>query len=409
MTANDAPSGNILLGVTGSIAAYKSAEIVRLLTKRGLDVKVLLTENGARFIGVETLATLSGHPVYVEMFAAARSDQIGHISLSDWADVLLIAPATANIIAKFAGGVADDLLSTTFISCECPVIIAPAMNSRMYAHPIVQENIKKLRQIGASFIGPEAGELACGTSGKGRMSDPETIVDAVSAVARFGLDLKGLNVLISAGPTREMIDPIRFISNRSSGKMGFALARSAAARGAKVTLVAGPTSIEAPHGVEVRKVISAEQMREAVLDALPGQHAVIMAAAVSDYTPQAPAQQKLKKGPEGLSLELSRTADVLAEVSQARAKGQVVVGFAAETENIVENARQKLFEKNLDFIVANDVSLKNSGLEVDVNTATLLWPDGKVRALEPMAKRELAETILSEVLALLGGVPTALG
>ena len=405
MKDSETPSANILLGVTGGIAAYKSAEIVRLLTKRGFDVKVILTANGARFIGPETLATLSGHPVYAEMFAADRSDQIGHISLSDWADALLIAPATANIIAKFAGGLADDLLSTTFISCECPVLIAPAMNSRMYANPIVQKNIETLRQVGASFVGPEAGELACGASGKGRMSDPETIVDAVSAVARFGHDLKGLNMLISAGPTREMIDPIRFISNRSSGKMGFALARAAAARGAKVTLVAGPTSIEAPHGVEVRKVISAEQMREAILDALPGRHAAIMAAAVADYTPQAAAEQKIKKGPEGLSLELSRTADVLAEVTKVRPKGLVVVGFAAETENVMENARQKLFEKNLDFIVANDVSLEDSGLEVDVNTATLLWPDGKVKALEPTAKTELAEIILSEVLALLKPPP----
>jgi len=406
MAENRKSSANILLGVTGSIAAYKSAEVVRLLKKRGLDVKVLLTENGARFIGAETLATLSGHPVYTKMFAASRSEQISHISLSDWANVLLVAPATANVIAKFAGGLADDLLSTTFISCDCPVLIAPAMNSRMYAHPVVQKNIERLRQFGASFIGPEPGELACGTSGKGRMSDPETIVDVAASVARFGYDLKGLKVLVSAGPTREMIDPIRFISNRSSGKMGFALARAAAARGAKVTLVAGPTTLEPPHGIDVRNVISAEEMRKAVLDALPGQDAVIMAAAVADYAPRAPARQKLKKGPEGVSLELARTPDVLAEVSQVRRKGQVVVGFAAETEEVVENARAKLFEKNLDFIIANDVSLRDSGLETDVNTATLLWPDGKLRSLEPMAKTELAHIILSEVLVLLKPPPS---
>jgi len=400
MKTNDTHPGNILLGVTGSIAAYKSAEIVRLLRKRGFDVKVILTENGARFIGAETLATLSGHPVYSEMFAHSRNELIGHISLSDWADALLVAPATANIIGKFASGVADDLLSTAFLSCECPVVIAPAMNVRMYANPVVQRNINKLRELGASFIGPESGELACGTSGRGRMSDPAEIVDVVASLVRHGLDLDGLNVLISAGPTREMIDPVRFISNRSSGKMGFALARAALARGAKVTLVAGPCTVDPPTSIEVSSVISATDMRDAILEALPKHQVLIMAAAVADYTPLNPAPHKLKKGPEKLSLELSRTPDILAEIGQIRAKGQVIVGFAAETENVVENARQKLFTKNLDLIVANDVSAPDSGFEVDAITATMIWPDGKVRELKLAPKTELADVILTAVLTL---------
>ncbi len=400
MTENDARPGNILLGVTGSIAAYKSAETLRLLTKRGFDVKVILTENGARFIGAETLATLSGHPVYSEMFARSRNEIIGHISLSEWADGLLVAPATANIIGKFTGGIADDLLSTVFLSCECPIIIAPAMNARMFANAVVQQNIKRLRELGASFIGPESGELACGTSGQGRMSDPATIVDAVASLVRHGRDLKGLNVLISAGPTREMIDPVRFLSNRSSGKMGFALARAAAVRGANVTLVAGPTALEPLLGIDVMNVISAEEMRDAILEALPSQQVLIMAAAVADYAPLNAVPQKLKKGPDKLSLELRRTLDILTEVGQIRAMGQIIVGFAAETENVVENARQKLFTKNLDLIVANDVSAPDSGFEVDTITATMIWPDGKVRELELAPKTELADAVLTAVLAL---------
>ena len=398
--ASSTHSGNILLGVTGGIAAYKSAEIVRLLKKQGFDVKVILTENGARFIGAETLATLSGHPVYSEMFAPSRNELIGHISLSDWADMLLVAPATANIIGKFASGVADDLLSTVFLSCECPVVIAPAMNVRMYAHAVVQQNIKNLRELGASFIGPESGELACGTSGRGRMSAPETIVEAVASIARHGRDLDGVSILISAGPTREMIDPVRFLSNRSSGRMGFALARAAAARGANVTLVAGPCTVDPPQGIEIRNVISAEEMRDAILEALPSRQVLIMTAAVADYTPSSPMPQKLKKGPDGLSLELSRTPDILAEVSQVRTKEQIIVGFAAETENLVENARQKLIAKNLDLIVANDVSATDSGFGADTIAATLLWPDGNVKKLPPIPKKELADAILSEVLSL---------
>ena len=400
MEENSTRSGNILLGVTGGIAAYKSAEIVRLLKKRGFDVKVILTENGARFIGAETLATLSGHPVYSEMFAPYRDEAIGHISLSDWADLLLVAPATANIIGKFAGGVADDLLSTVFLSCECPVIIAPAMNVRMFANAIVQQNIKKLQDLGASFVGPESGELACGTTGRGRMSAPALIAEAVASHLRYGRDLDGLKVLISAGPTREMIDPVRFISNRSSGKMGFALARAAAARGASVTLVAGPTNLDPPAGIDVTNVISAEQMREAILGALPSQQVLIMAAAVADYAPSSPVPHKLKKAPEKLCLELSRTPDILAEIGRIKSREQIIVGFAAETENVVENARQKLFTKNLDLIVANDVSAPDSGFEVDTIEATMIWPDGKLKKLATMPKTDLADAILTEALAL---------
>ncbi len=402
IVVNDTHPGNILLGITGSIAAYKAAEIVRLLKKRGFDVKVILTENGARFIGAETLATLSGHPVYLEMFAPSRNELIGHISLSDWADMLLVAPATANIIGKFASGVADDLLSTVFLSCECPVVIAPAMNVRMFAHTVVQQNIKKLRELGASFIGPESGELACGTSGRGRMSAPETIVEAVASIARCGRDMDGMDILISAGPTREMIDPVRFLSNRSSGKMGFALARAAAARGANVTLVAGPCTVDPPQGIEVKDVISAEEMRDAILEALPSQQVLIMTAAVADYTPSSPTPQKLKKGPNRLSLELSRTPDILAEVSKVRAKEQVIVGFAAETENIVENARQKLVAKTLDLIVANDIADPDCTFGSDNNKVTLIGKDGKAENLPLLSKREVADKVLDRVVGMMG-------
>ncbi|MBN1593964.1 MAG: bifunctional phosphopantothenoylcysteine decarboxylase/phosphopantothenate--cysteine ligase CoaBC [Candidatus Coatesbacteria bacterium] len=400
MTTEKPDCTSILLGVSGGIAAYKSAEIVRLLKKRGFDVKVVLTENGARFIGAETLAALSGHQVYTEMFARSRSEYIGHIALSDWADMLLVAPATANIIGKFANGIADDLLSTVFLSCDCPVLIAPAMNVRMYSHRVVQENIEKLGRLGAAFVGPDTGELACGSSGRGRMSQPEAIVDEVASMAKHGKDLAGLSILVSAGPTREMIDPVRFISNRSTGKMGIAIARAAAARGAKVTLVAGPCAVELPSAVEVVNVTSAEQMRDAIIDALPKHQVLIMTAAVADYTPAQPLSQKIKKGESSLSLELVRTSDILVDVSELRAKDQVIIGFAAETENLLDNARKKLAAKGLDMIVANDVSRADSGFGVATIAATLLWPDGRQKEVPLSTKDELANAILSEVIAL---------
>lgn len=395
--------GNVLLGVTGSIAAYKAAEIVRLLKKRGHDVKVILTANGARFIGAETLAALSQHPVYSEMFAPVRTDSIEHISLSDWADVFVCAPATANAIGKFASGVADDLLSTTYLSCDCPVIIAPAMNVRMWANPSVVRNVERLRGLGVLFVGPEAGELACGTSGKGRMSAPESIVEAVVSVLGRGRDFAGLNVLVTAGPTREMIDPVRFISNRSSGKMGAALAQAALSRGANVTVVAGPISVALPSAATVVRVTSAEQMRQNVMKALPSQHVVIMAAAVSDYRPQKESPQKIKKGDEEIALALERTPDILKELRQLVSGKTVVVGFAAETADLVANARKKLLEKQLDLIVANDVSQQGSGFEADDNVGTLLWPNGRAAALPRMQKRALADRILDEILPLLAG------
>ncbi|MCD6327707.1 bifunctional phosphopantothenoylcysteine decarboxylase/phosphopantothenate--cysteine ligase CoaBC [bacterium] len=398
MIVNSTHPGNILLGVTGGIAAYKSAEILRLLVKRGFDVKVVLTENGARFIGAETLAALSGHPVYSMMFAPSRNENIGHISLSDWADLFLVAPATANIIGKFASGIADDLLSTVFLSCECPILIAPAMNVRMFSHPVVQENIKKLRELGASFIGPESGELACGTSGKGRMSAPDAIVEATIAAMRCSRDLEGISFLISAGPTREMIDPIRFLSNRSSGRMGFAMARAAAARGARVTLLSGPTAIEPPSNVRLVRVVSAEEMRDEALSLLPDHQVIIMAAAVADYRPKQALSHKMKKDRGDVSLSLIRTPDILQEIGASASGKNVLVGFAAETNDLLENASRKLLKKRLDLIVANDVSDVGIGFEAEENAVTLVWPSGRTRKVGRMAKDALSDLILNDVL-----------
>jgi len=394
-------SAHILVGVTGSIAAYKAAELVRLLRRRKHEVRVILTANGAKFITAETLQTLSGNPVRCEMFAPNRPDTLEHISLSDWAEILVVAPATANIIGKFANGIADDLLSTTFLSCDCPVVLAPAMNVRMYEKRVVQENIRKLQRLGVRFVGPQEGELASGATGKGRMSSPEEIAEAVTFILGRVGDFEGHKVLVTAGPTREMIDPVRFISNRSSGRMGLAIAESAARRGASVTLVCGPISLPLPSVSKVVNVVSAEEMNSAVLDNLTGQDALIMAAAVSDYRPTQMAQHKIKKATGPMRLTLQRTDDVICQARKKASPKTVIVGFAAETENVIENARQKLSAKGLDLIVANDVSLPDSGFEAKTNVAALIWPDGDIVQLEKMPKTELAERILDAVLQLI--------
>ncbi|MBI5968739.1 MAG: bifunctional phosphopantothenoylcysteine decarboxylase/phosphopantothenate--cysteine ligase CoaBC [Deltaproteobacteria bacterium] len=385
----------IVLGVTGGIAAYKAAELVRELVRAGAEVHVVMTKSAQAFITPLTFQTLSGNPVATELFSLIEESEIGHISLADRAEILVIAPATANIIGKIASGIADDMLTTIVMATKAPVLIAPAMNVHMWENPICQENIEKLRARGYQFVGPESGELACGYEGKGRLAEIPTIMEEIRAILS-PQDFAQEKILITAGPTEEPIDPVRFITNRSSGKMGFALAHAARRRGAEVTLVSGPTALPAPPKVSYISVRSAAEMREAVLNNLNSASILLMAAAVSDYRPKKTAPEKMKKSKSETLLELERNADILAEAGQH--KGQrIIVGFAAETENLLQNARQKLKEKNLDLIVANDITLPGAGFEVDTNIVKLLDPSGKVEELPLMTKEELADRILDRI------------
>jgi phosphopantothenoylcysteine decarboxylase/phosphopantothenate--cysteine ligase len=388
----------VVLGVTGCIGAYKACEVLRELQKRDLDVHVVMTEHATRFVSAMTFEALSGHPVFVDQFALGAESDIRHISLADAADLLLVAPATANAIGKFARGIADDALSTLFLATRAPVLVAPAMNVNMFEHPAVLDNVALLRARGVEFVEPGSGYLACGWLGKGRLAEVPEIVSAALAVLSRRRSLDGQTVVVSAGPTVEDIDPVRFVSNRSSGKMGYRLAEAARDRGARVVLVSGPTSLPAPAGVQVVGVRSAEEMARAVGEHASGASVVVMAAAVSDYRPAEVAAQKIKKQAGPARLDLVRTPDILRSLGQAKA-GRFLVGFAAETENILESARQKRREKNLDLIVANDVSRAGSGFGVDHNAAVLI--DGQAETeLPPMSKRELAERIWDRVEAL---------
>jgi phosphopantothenoylcysteine decarboxylase / phosphopantothenate---cysteine ligase len=390
---------SVLLGVSGGIACYKAAEVIRLLTRAGAGVRVVMTRNACQFITPLTLQTLSGHPVSTDTFDLTQESEIGHIRLSDTADVVVIAPATANVIGKLAHGIADDLLTTVLLATRAPVLIAPAMNVHMYENRIVQDNLARLRAVGHRVIEPGAGFLACGYEGKGRLADPETIVAEVTR-AVTSPDLAGQTVLVTAGPNREAIDPIRFISNRSTGKMGFALAAAAWRRGADVVLVAGPTSLPTPHGVRRVDVATAAAMHQVVLEELDRASVVLMAAAVADYRPAQVAGEKIKKGSARLTLELERTVDILGDI--APRKGQrIVVGFAAETESVVAHAHRKLREKPVDFIVANDVSRADAGFEADTNAVTIVCHEGD-EELPLMPKDDVAERILDRVSARLG-------
>jgi len=385
----------IVLGVTGGIAAYKTAELVRELVRAGAEVHVVMTKNAQSFITPLTFQTLSGNPVATELFSVIEESEIGHISLADRAEILVIAPATANIIGKIASGIADDMLTTIVMATKAPVLLAPAMNVHMWENPICQENIEKLRARGYKFVDPESGELACGYEGKGRLAEVPTIMEEIRALLS-PKDLAQEKILITAGPTEEPIDPVRFVTNRSSGKMGFALAHAARRRGAEVTLISGPTALPAPQKVNYISVRSAAEMREAVLNNLNNASILLMAAAVSDYRPKKAAPEKIKKSKSETVLELERNPDILAEAGQR--KGQrIIVGFAAETENLLQNARQKLKEKNLDLIVANDITLPGAGFEVDTNIVKLLDPSGKVEELPLMTKEELADRILDRI------------
>ena len=390
----------IVLGVTGGIAAYKAAEVVSRLRKLGASVHVIMTENARQFITPLTLETLSANPVVYDTFERPATWEVEHIALAKRAEVFVIAPATANILAKMACGIADDMLSTTVLATKAPVLVAPAMNTGMWTAPATRQNVETLRQRGVRFVGPEAGFLACGDEGSGRMSEPAAIVGAIEAILCPRRDMEGLRVMVTAGGTRERIDPVRYIGNDSSGKMGFALAEAARQRGAEVTLVCGHTTAKRPEGIPVTEVESTCELYDAVLARAAEQDVVIQAAAPADYRPAHPSAQKIKKqAGEGITLELVENPDIAAAVGAAKRPGQTLVGFAAETEHLLDNARRKLDKKNLDMIVANDVSQPGAGFNVDTNMATLLTREGMVEC--PLqSKRDLAERILDEIVAL---------
>lgn len=386
----------IILGVAGGIAAYKSAELVRLLVKQGAAVHVIMTEAAREFVAPLTFQTLSMNPVHCDMFNLIEEQEIGHISLADRADLFIIAPATANVIGKLACGIADDLLTTTVMATRAPVLLAPAMNVNMYRNTIFQENMDRLRRHGYLLAEPAKGFLACGWEGEGRLQEPAVICEeAVVALSRK--DLRGETFLVTAGPTREELDPIRYISNHSSGKMGYAIARAARRRGARVVLVSGPVCLDPPHGVETVQVTSAEEMREAALKAFDEATVVIKAAAVADYRPESRAEAKIKKNDTAMQLKLVKNPDILAEMGQAKGD-RCVVGFAAETAGLVENAAKKLAEKNLDMVIANDVSREGAGFGVDTNIVKILSSDGSAEDLPLMTKEKLADVILDRVL-----------
>jgi phosphopantothenoylcysteine decarboxylase / phosphopantothenate---cysteine ligase len=388
----------VVLGVTGGIACYKAVELVRLLVRDGFAVQVIMTRGAMEFVTPLTFQTLSGKPVASETFNLTQESEIGHINLADSADLFVIAPATANVIGKMAGGIADDLLTTVLLATQAPVLVAPAMNIHMYENPLVQENIRKLRRVGYHFIEPAEGYLACGYEGKGRLPDPEKIFETIKNLLKKK-DLAGERFLITAGPSREPLDPVRYISNRSSGKMGYALARAALSRGAEVVLVSGPTALEPPSGARTIAVTSAAEMRRAVLGEFPRCTAVIMAAAVGDYRPAEIAPRKIKRAKEPLELRLEPNPDILKELG-AQKNGKLVVGFAAETEELTTNATKKLRAKNLDMIVANDVTQEGSGFDGDTNIATIIDRSGASFSLPLMSKSELADRIYDHLVSL---------
>lgn len=388
----------VVLGVSGGIACYKAVELVRLLVQQGFTVQVVMTREAMEFVTPLTFQTLSGRPVATEMFSLTQESQIGHINLADQADLMLIAPATANIIGKLASGIADDLLTTVLMATRAPVLIAPSMNVHMYENPILQENLRKLKRLGYQIMEPAEGYLACGYEGKGRLPEPGDIVEQIYGLLKKK-DLAGERLLVTAGPNHEPLDPVRFISNRSSGKMGYALARQGIRRGAEVTLVSGPTSLAPPAGVRLIPVKTAAEMRRAVLKEFPKATAVLMAAAVADYHPEKFVPKKIKRGAGTLKLTLKPNPDILRELGMRR-NGQLLIGFAAETESLVANAKKKLRDKNLDLIVANDVSQEGSGFDSDTNAATLLDRTGALQPLPLMSKDELADRIYDCLLAL---------
>ena len=387
----------IVLGVTGSIAAYKMAGVASALVKKGANVHVLMTKNATNFINPITFETLTNHKCLVDTFDRNFQFDVEHVSIAKQADLVLIAPASANVIGKIANGIADDMLTTTIMACTCTKLVSPAMNTNMYNNPIVQDNIKKLENYGYVMIEPECGRLACGDVGAGKLPSEEVLVESIEKHLCPEQDMAGLNVLVTAGPTVEAIDPVRFISNHSSGKMGYAIANDAARRGANVTLISGPVSVKALPQVKVIDVVSAKDMFEAVKDNFETQDIVVKAAAVADYTPVIVADNKIKKSDEDMCIKVKRTEDILKYVSEHRSENQYICGFSMETENLFENSRAKLEKKKLDMIAANSLKVEGAGFGVDTNVITLITKDDMIK-LPLMSKAEVAGEILSQIL-----------
>lgn len=385
----------IVLGVTGGIAAYKSAELTREFVRRGADVRVIMTESAGEFITPLTMWTLSGNPVYDDLFFVSREGDIAHINLAQSADIIVIAPATANIIGKIASGIADDLLSTTVMATKAPVLICPAMNANMYENSIVMSNMERLSGVGYYFTEASYGELACKTEGPGRLPPLGDIVEKVESILSEK-DLAGEKIVVTAGPTREPIDPVRYISNYSSGKMGYALSICAHRRGADVTLVSGPTSLTIPADITFIRVSSAEEMRNAVMNEIETATVIIKAAAVADYRPKSVSESKIKKGEGEKILSLERTHDIISEIGDIKGD-RILVGFAMETEDIIENARRKLKDKKMDLIIANDLNEEGSGFQHDTNRVKIIDPEGTIEELPLMDKMEVADKILHRV------------
>ncbi|OGC83967.1 MAG: phosphopantothenoylcysteine decarboxylase [candidate division Zixibacteria bacterium RBG_16_43_9] len=390
----------IILGITGGIAAYKSAELCRRLKKSGAEVQVIMTQSGMKFITPLTMECLSEKEVITEMFPERRMVGTRHISLAQWADLVLVAPATYNLIGKISCGIADDILTTVISSTKAPVFFAPAMNVNMYENPICQQNIEKLRKLGYRFIEPGVGDLACGDVGKGRMAEPEEILNEVIKLLDEKKDLTGKSILVTASRTEEPIDAVRFLSNRSTGRMGYAVAEEAFKRGAKVTLISGPSDLNCSSGINLVKVRTADEMYKAVKKHFAKSDALVMTAAVSDFAPEKLSSGKLKKQETELSLNLKQTPDILREMGKQKGK-KVLVGFAVETKDEIQNAKSKLKEKNLDLIIVNNPNLKGAGFEVDTNIATLIDRKGKAERLPLMSKKELAEKIIDRMVKLL--------
>ena len=388
----------VLLGVTGGIACYKSANLASMLVKQGCNVHVLMTKNATEFIGPHTFESLTGNRVSVDTFDRNYQFQVEHVSLADQADLVLVAPATANVLAKLAHGLADDMLTTTILACDCPKIAAPAMNTRMYENPVTQDNLKTLRHYGWEVIEPASGRLACGAVGKGKMPEPEDLLEAVLHALAHEKDMQGLKVLVTAGPTQESLDPVRFLTNHSTGKMGYAIAKAAAARGAEVTLVSGPVQLKKPQYMDVVDIVSAQDMFEAVTARSAQQDIIIKAAAVADYRPAQVAQEKIKKGgADQGSIELTSTQDILGWLGEHKPEGQFLCGFSMETENMLENSRKKLHKKHLDMIAANNLKQPGAGFAVPTNLLTLITADTETE-LPLLTKEQAADRLLDEIL-----------
>jgi phosphopantothenoylcysteine decarboxylase/phosphopantothenate--cysteine ligase len=389
----------VLLGVTGSIAAYKTASLASALKKLHCDVHVLMSVNATNFINPITFESLTGNKCLVDTFDRNFQFQVEHVALAKKADAVMIAPASANVIGKLAHGIADDMLTTTVMACKCPIMVSPAMNTNMYENPVLQDNLETLRHYGYQIIEPASGYLACGDTGKGKMPEPETLLEYILQEIAFPKDYRGKKILVTAGPTREAIDPVRFITNHSSGKMGYALAKRAAMRGAEVTLVTGPTALTPPLFVKVVQITSAREMFEAVTGISDSQDVIIKAAAVADYRPATVSDQKMKKKDGELNIELERTDDILKYLGEHKKQGQFLCGFSMETENMIGNSRAKLEKKNLDMIAANNLKVEGAGFQTDTNVLTLITQNEEV-SLELMSKEDAAGVILDKIAAL---------